>query len=166
MENSCNCRSLALYYSERNGGAGGQDVALRCTFFSTHAPPIAPSQAEARAPMRASSRQSRAASTWNHLRLRICLTDQPPFRQSTSRLCISTGSSSRYQQQFEQIPPPICATPPTWPASTSPTTTAMPPSTPRVCRYPRPRVPEQPLLAVSLTAALSLRQIPERRADP
>lgn len=51
-------------------------------------------------------------------------------------------------------------------ASTSPTTTETSPYTPKVCHYPRPPAPEQPLSAASTMAALSLQQIPEQLAVP
>lgn len=56
--------------------------------------------------------------------------------------------------------PPPCL------ASTSQTTIEMSPCTLRVSRYPRPPAPEQPLLDVSMTAALSLQQIPGQPAVP
>jgi hypothetical protein len=97
-----------------------------------------------------------AASTTGYLRphihLHFCPLSTQPYATSLSVILALSGE------------PPLLYTNPSEPAhhssqqpcraSTSPTTTAMPPSTPKVSRYPRPPAQERPLWAACLMAAL------------
>jgi hypothetical protein len=71
---------------------------------------------------------------------------------TTSRTAPVNSIASSYASSPKPLPDTPLYTNPPWAASTSPTTTAMRPSTPRVSHSQRRRAPERPLWAACLTA--------------